>query len=180
MSPAAAAPSICPSHTNYKRLDDLVASTIRSAITHKNQKLIRLLGGWMCDLLLQLAGECKTIEISLVSYVRFLHPAGRELRNPTGRSAAALARETISCCCSEQAQCSGTRGPSLAKPTWMGSVRVLFNPLHAREEPKFMHRNYAVKKRRLRELRALKRTRSKYSATLAPAGPTTREGSRPT
>jgi hypothetical protein len=141
----------------------------------------------MCDLLLQLAGECKTIEISLVSYVRFLHPAGREFRNPTGRSAAALTRETISCCCSELAQCSGTRGPeirflhpSLSKPTWMGSVRVLFNPLHAREEPKFMHRNYAVKKRRLRELRALKRTRSKYSTTLAPAGPTTREGSRPT
>jgi hypothetical protein len=47
----------------------------------------------MCDLLLQLAGECKTIEISLVSYIRFLHPARREFRNPTARSAAALAHD---------------------------------------------------------------------------------------
>lgn len=47
----------------------------------------------MCDLLLQLAGECKTIEISLVSYIRFLQPAGREFRNPTARSAAALAHD---------------------------------------------------------------------------------------
>jgi hypothetical protein len=46
----------------------------------------------------------------------------------------------------------------------MGSVRVLFNPLHAREEPKFVHRNYAVKNRRLRGLCALKWTRSKYPA----------------
>jgi hypothetical protein len=139
----------------------------------------------MCDLLLQLAGECRTIEISQVSYIRFLHPAGRELRSPTAKSAAALAHQAISCSCSELAQCSGTRGPEirflhpgLAKPTWMGSVRVLFNPLHARDEPKFVHRNYAVKKRRLRELRALKRTCSKYPATLVPAGATTREGSR--
>jgi len=116
-----------------------------------------------------------------------LHPEGREFRNPTARSAAALAHEPSAAAAAKLAQCSGTRGPEirflhpgLAKPTWMGSVRVLFNPLHAREEPKFVHRDYAVKKRRLRELRALKGTRSKYPATLAPAGATTREGSRPT
>jgi hypothetical protein len=85
--------------------------------------------------------------------------------------------QTISCCCSELAQCSGTRGPeirflhpSLAKPTWMESVRVLFNPLHAREEPKFVHRNYAIKKRRLRELRALKRDAQQISGNACSRG----------